>query len=78
MKKYHLILTEILNLREKDYDMFMDKLYEASTGELLDMTIDMIKESEEHRESLKLMIKHFENKEEYEKCDVLLTILKIK
>jgi hypothetical protein len=78
MKKYHLILTEILNLRDKDYDMFMEKLYEASTGELLDMTIDMIKESEEHRDTLKLMIKHFENKEEYEKCDVLFTILKIK
>ncbi len=78
MKKYHLILTEILNLRDKDYDMFMEKLYEASTGELLDMTIDMIRESEEHRDTLRLMIKHFEKKEEYEKCDVLLTILKIK
>ena len=78
MKKHHLILTEILNLRDKDYDMFMEKLYEASTGELLDMTIDMIKESEEHRDTLNIMIKHFEKKEEYEKCDVLLTILKIK
>jgi hypothetical protein len=78
MKKHHLILTEILNLRDKDYDTFMEKLYEASTGELLDMTIGMIKESEEHRDTLRLMINHFEKKEEYEKCDVLLTILKIK
>jgi hypothetical protein len=75
MKKHHLILTEILNLRDKDYDMFMEKLYEASTGELLDMTIDMINESEEHRDTLRIMIDHFEKKEEYEKCDVLLHLL---
>jgi len=75
MKKHHLILTEILNLRDKDYNMFMEKLYEATTGELLDMTIDMIKESEEHRDTIKIMIKHFETKEEYEKCDVLLHLL---
>ena len=75
MKKYHLILTEILELRDKDYNKFMDKLYEATTGELLHMTIDMLNESEEHRDTLRLMIKHFEKKEEYEKCDVLLHLL---
>ena len=75
MKKYHLILTEILRLRDTNYDRFMDKLYEATTGELLDMTIDMLNESEEHRDTLRLMIVHFEMKEEYEKCDVLLHLL---
>lgn len=75
MKKYHLILTEILELRDKDYNKFMDKLYEATTGELLYMTIEMLIESEEHRDTLGLMIKHFEKKEEYEKCDVLLHLL---
>jgi hypothetical protein len=38
----------------------------------------MINESEEHRDTLRIMIEHFEKKEEYEKCDVLLTILKFK
>jgi hypothetical protein len=75
MKKYYLILTEILELRDKDYNKFMDKLYETTTGELLYMTIDMLNESEEHRDTLRLMIKHFEKKEEYEKCDVLLHLL---
>lgn len=75
MKKYHLILTEILKLKDKDYDMFMNKLYEATTGELLDMTIDMLNESEQHRDTLRHMIKHFEKKEEYEKCDALLHLL---
>ena len=75
MKKYHLILTEILQLRDKDYDMFMDKLYEATTGELLYMTIEMLNESEQHRDTLRSMIAYFERKEEYEKCDVLLHLL---
>jgi uncharacterized membrane protein YvbJ len=75
MKKSHLILVELLELRDKDYEKFMDKLYEAISGELSDVVTNELLKDEVHRESIKMMIEYFEQKEEYEKCDVLLHLL---
>ena len=73
--KNHKILVELLKLRDTDYDQFIEKLYFAVTTDFsIFFREEMLKE-EEHRETIRIMIKHFEEKEEYEKCDVLLHIL---
>jgi hypothetical protein len=76
MKKSVELLYELLKLRDTDYEMFMDKLYEAMTTEFLDIVKSKVFEVGESEQVFKSMIKHFERKEEYEKCDVLLHLLK--
>ena len=76
MKKHHQVLLELLELREKDYDLFVDKLYDAITNEFSKYFKEELIKDEDHQQTLKIMIDHYEKKEEYEKCDVLLHILK--
>lgn len=76
MKNYHQMMLELLKLRETNYDLFLDKLYDAITNDFLDTFVKDLLKEEIHRETLNSLIKHFENKEEYEKCNVLLNILK--
>jgi hypothetical protein len=76
MKKHHLLLVELIQLKETDYDKFMDKLYIAMTTEFSNILRDELLKDEEHKNTLKSMISYFENKEEYEKCDVLLHYLR--
>ena len=67
----HDLMLEILMLREKkDMDAFMDKLYEAITMELKDV-LDNIGPNSGKQEAISIMIRHFQNKEEYEKCAIL-------
>lgn len=68
----HLLLMELIQLREKDYDKFLDRFYDAITKEFNDVFINELLKDKQHKETLKIMIKHFEKKEEYEKCEVLL------
>ena len=75
MKKHHLLLVELIELRETNYDKFMEKLYEAVTTEFSDLFRNEILKQKDHKDTLKSMIKFFEEKEEYEKCDVLLHYL---
>jgi hypothetical protein len=58
---------ELIHLREKDYDGFMNKLYEALSGEFKDMVHDPVPVAEKER-AIWTMINHFSDKEEYEKC----------
>jgi len=74
MKK-HQSLIELIELREKDYERFMEKFYEAVTTEFSDVVKKELLTDEQHKETLKAMISYFEKKEEYEKCDVLLHYL---
>ena len=76
MKKHHLLLVELIQLKETDYDKLMDKLYIAMTTEFSNILRDELLKDEEHKNTLKSMISYFENKEEYEKCDVLLHYLR--
>ena len=76
MKKHHQVLLELLELREKDYDLFVDKLYDAITNEFSKYFKEELIKDKDHQQTLKIMIDHYEKKEEYEKCDVLLHILK--
>lgn len=76
MKKHHQILLELLHLRETDYDLFIDKLYDAITNEFSKYFKEEIIKDKEHQDTLKIMIDHYEKREEYEKCDVLYHILK--
>ena len=67
---------ELLHLRETDYDLFIDKLYDAITNEFSKYFKEEIIKDKEHQDTLKIMIDHYEKREEYEKCDVLYHILK--
>lgn len=75
MNKYHQILLELLHLRETDYDLFVDKLYDAITNEFSKYFKEELVKDKDHRETLKIMIDHYEKREEYERCDVLLHLL---
>ena len=66
-QRYRQILFELMHLKEKDYDAFMDKLYTALSGEFRSMVHDT-SPIEEKLKALWSMIHHFEGKEEYEKC----------
>jgi hypothetical protein len=66
-KTYQDLLLELMHLRKEDYGKFMDKLYEALVGEFKDAVNDG-KPASEKKNALWLMIKHFQDTEEYEKC----------
>jgi hypothetical protein len=76
--KQHLLLMELLTLRETNRELFMDKLYDAITTDFKSIFIDEIIKDKEHQQTLQSMIDYFESKEEYEKCDVLLHLFKYK
>ncbi len=78
MKRSVELLYELLQLRDTDYEKFMDKLYEAMTTEFLEVVKSKVFDIEESEVVFNSLIKHFEKKEEYEKCDVLLHLLKNK
>lgn len=65
--KYQDLILELINLRDQDYNKFMDKLYEAITGEFKSILNDDNPIAKKLN-SLNTMISHFEDKEEYEKC----------
>lgn len=64
---YSKILLDLIHLRNTDYDAFMDRLYEALTGEFKD-AIDDKSPVEEKTQAIWTMINHFSKREEYEKC----------
>ena len=75
MKRSHKLLFELIELREKDYDLFMEKLYQAITTDFEKVFKEELIKDDENKQTLKVMIKYFEKKEEYEKCDVLIHYL---
>jgi hypothetical protein len=64
---YHKILLDLIHLRETDYPQFMNKLYEALSGEFKNAIHDS-KPKDEKRQAIWTMIEHFSAIEEYEKC----------
>lgn len=71
---YQQMLFELLELREHDYDSFMQKLFEALSGEFRSMVNDD-SPLDEKSQALKTMIEHFAVREEYEKCATLKKML---
>ena len=67
LDKYSKVLLELVYLRENDYDGFMNRLYEALTGEFRDVINDTTPKDEKSK-AIWTMIKHFEKNEEFEKC----------
>jgi hypothetical protein len=67
LNKYSTILLDLIHLRQTDYDAFMDRLYEALTGEFRDAIHDA-SPVDEKSQAIWTMIKHFEKTEEFEKC----------
>jgi hypothetical protein len=64
---YSKILLDLIYLRQTDYAAFMERLYEALTGEFKDVINDA-SPVEEKSQAIWTMIKHFEENEEFEKC----------
>jgi hypothetical protein len=71
---YQQMLFELLQLRESDYEGFMQKLYEALSGDFRQMVNDD-SPLDEKSQALRTMIEHFEVREEYEKCAILKEML---
>lgn len=67
LNKYSKTLLDLVHLRQTDYDAFMDRLYEALTGEFKEVINDRTP-VEEKSQAIWTMIKHFEKNEEFEKC----------
>lgn len=66
-KKYHDLLIELMELRDENYDKFMEKLFESIFGEFKGVISDEEPVTEKKR-ALYTMMLHFQGKEEYEKC----------
>jgi len=67
LNNYTKILLDLIHLRQTDYDAFMNRLYEALTGEFKDVIHDS-SPGEDKTPAIWTMIKHFEKNEEFEKC----------
>ena len=67
---YHDFMLELINLREADYEKFLDRLYDGLVGEYAESIVaePAMGDTNGKIEALNRMIKHFEKKEEYEKC----------
>lgn len=71
--KYSQAILELVNLRQTDYDAFMEKLYELLTGDLKEAVYDA-SPVEEKTEAIWTMMEYFSNKDDFEKCSVLKKI----
>ena len=58
LNQYSRILLDLIHLRQTDYDAFMNRLYEALTGEFKDALYDT-SPIEEKSQAVWSMIKHF-------------------
>lgn len=67
LNNYTKILLDLIHLRQTDYSAFMNRLYEALTGEFKDVIHDS-SPVEDKTQAIWTMIKHFEKNEEFEKC----------
>ena len=67
LNNYTKILLDLIHLRQTDYSAFMNRLYEALTGEFKDVIHDK-SPVEDKTQAIWTMIKHFEENEEFEKC----------
>ena len=67
LNNYTKILLDLIHLRQTDYSAFMNRLYEALTGEFKDVIHDS-SPVEDKSQAIWTMIKHFEKNEEFEKC----------
>lgn len=67
LNNYTKILLDLIHLRQTDYSAFMNRLYEALTGEFKDVIHDK-SPVEDKTQAIWTMIKHFEKNEEFEKC----------
>lgn len=74
-KKLLLNTAELLELREKDYDAFIDKLYETIVADDQAALEDPTDVSEKLA-AIETLIKYYENAEEYERCGKLYELQK--
>lgn len=74
--KLYLDTAELLALREKDYDAFIDKLYET----IVHNEQEAIEDDEDRQEkeaAIQVLIDYYTKYEEYERCGELFRIQKI-
>jgi hypothetical protein len=70
----HSTLLELISLREKNKDAYINKMYDVLTGESSGLLNDSCM-THEFRMAIFTMIDHFLHTEEYEKCAVLKSLL---
>lgn len=75
MKKSLYLLLELIQLQKSNTHLFNEKLYEALMGDFRDLITSKVFNSEETKLVIKYLIKYFESKEEYEKCQQLQIII---
>jgi hypothetical protein len=75
MKKNLELLYELIELRNTNHELFMVKLYDVLTDEKNEMNQSDLFSQNETKLVLESMLKYFESKEEYEKCDVLFHLI---
>ena len=73
--KYTKILMDLVTLRETDYDAFMERLYEALTGEFRNAIYDG-DPIEEKCKALNTLLEYFKEQDAFEKCAVIKSLIK--
>lgn len=73
--KYSKILMDLVTLRETDYDAFMERLYEALTGEFRNAIYDGAP-AEEKCKALTTMLEYFKEEDAFEKCAQIQKLIK--
>ena len=73
--KYSKILMDLVTLRETDYDAFMERLYEALTGEFRNAIYDGAP-AEEKCKALNTMLEYFKEEDAFEKCAQIQKLIK--
>lgn len=75
MSGLYLDTAELLALKEKDYDGFIDKLYDTLMEHLSDALVDSI-DPEEKIAAIQVILEHYEKTERYERCQELYDLQK--
>lgn len=74
-KGLYLDTAELLELREKDYDAFIDKLYETIVKDP-QVSIEDDEDNEKKEAALQVLIDYYTKYEEFERCQKLFDIQK--
>jgi len=72
-RKRQELLSELIRLRNTDYDTFMERMFEALNTVFMD-DIKADRSREDKIKSLDSMIKYFSDRDEFEKCQKLVEI----
>lgn len=73
--KMYLDTAELLALKEKDYDAFIDRLYDTIISYEEEALLDPT-EADEKVAAIQAILEHYESNERYERCQKLYDLQK--